>query len=39
MPKRIVPLTDVQVRNAKPKEKDYKLSLLQNYMQQAEYNI
>lgn len=25
MPKRIVPLTDVQVRNAKPKEKDYKL--------------
>jgi len=25
MPRRIVPLTDVQVRNAKPKEKDYKL--------------
>jgi integrase len=26
MRKRIVPLSDVQVRNAKPKEKDYKLS-------------
>ena len=25
MPRRIIPLTDVQVRNAKPKEKDYKL--------------
>jgi integrase len=25
MPKRILPLTDVQVRNAKPKEKDFKL--------------
>src|ERR1700674_2004042 len=25
MPKRIQPLTDVQVRNAKPKEKDFKL--------------
>lgn len=26
MPKRIAPLSDVQVRNAKPKEQDYKLS-------------
>ena len=26
MPKRVVPLTDVQVKNAKPKDKDYKLS-------------
>ena len=26
MPKRIVPLSDVQVGNAKPKDKDYKLS-------------
>ncbi|WP_377701208.1 Arm DNA-binding domain-containing protein [Pseudoduganella sp. UC29_71] len=26
MPKLIVPLTDVQIRNAKPKEKPYKLS-------------
>ena len=26
MPKRVIPITDVQVRNAKPKDKDYKLS-------------
>ncbi len=26
MPKRIMPLTDLQVKNAKPKEKDFKLS-------------
>jgi integrase len=26
MPKRIIPLSDLQVKNAKPKEKDYKLS-------------
>jgi len=26
MPKRIIPLSDVKVRNAKPKEKDYKLA-------------
>jgi hypothetical protein len=26
MPKRIMPLTDLQVKNAKPKEKNYKLS-------------
>ena len=26
MPKRVIPLTDVQVKNAKPKEKDYKLA-------------
>lgn len=26
MPKRIIPLTDLQVKNAKPKEKEYKLS-------------
>ena len=26
MPKRVVPMTDVQVKNAKPKDKDYKLS-------------
>jgi len=26
MPKRIVPLTDLQIKKAKPKEKDYKLS-------------
>lgn len=26
MPKRIIPLTDLQVKNAKPKDKDYKLS-------------
>lgn len=26
MPKRIIPLTDLQVRNSKPKEKNYKLS-------------
>src|ERR1039457_1776895 len=26
MPKRVIPLTDVQVKNAKPKDKDYKLS-------------
>ena len=26
MPKLVIPLTDVQVRNAKPKEKAYKLS-------------
>lgn len=25
MPKRIMPLTDIQVKNAKPKEKEYKL--------------
>ena len=25
MPKRIAPLSDIQVRNAKPKEQDYKL--------------
>jgi hypothetical protein len=26
MPKRIVPLTDLQIKKAKPKEKDYKLT-------------
>jgi hypothetical protein len=26
MPKRILPLSDLQVKNAKPKETDYKLS-------------
>lgn len=26
MPKRVVPLTDVQLKNAKPKDKDYKLA-------------
>jgi integrase len=26
MPKRVLPLTDIQVKNAKPKERDYKLS-------------
>lgn len=26
MPKRVLPLTDLQVKNAKPKEKDYKLT-------------
>jgi hypothetical protein len=26
MPKRILPLTDIQVKNAKPKEKEYKIS-------------
>jgi integrase len=26
MPKRVVPLTDVQVKNAKPRDKDYKLA-------------
>jgi len=26
MPKRIMPLSDIQVKNAKPKDKDYKLS-------------
>ncbi len=26
MPKRIIPLSDLQVKNAKPKEKKYKLS-------------
>lgn len=25
MPKRIIPLSEVQVRNAKPQEKDYRL--------------
>ncbi len=25
MPKRIAPLSDIQVKNAKPQEKDYKL--------------
>jgi len=26
MPKRILPLSDLQVKNAKPREKDFKLS-------------
>ena len=26
MPKRVTPLTEMQVKNAKPKESDYKLS-------------
>lgn len=26
MPKRVLPLTDLQVKNAKPREKEYKLS-------------
>lgn len=26
MPKRIAPLTDIQIRNAKPKDKDYKIA-------------
>jgi len=35
MPKKIAPLSDIQIRTAKPREKDYKVDLIEHQLAHA----